>query len=81
MKKAILNFIWKSKKPRIARTILHNKRTSRGKSIPDFKLYYKAIVIKTTWYLFIARQVNLWNRIKDRSKPTHLWLVFLAVCM
>jgi hypothetical protein len=43
--RAILKFIWNNKKLRIEKTIL-NERTSRRITIPDLKLYYRAIMIK-----------------------------------
>jgi hypothetical protein len=46
LKTIILSFIWKDNKPMIVKTILKNKGTSRGLTICDLKLNYRAIMIE-----------------------------------
>jgi hypothetical protein len=48
LERAISKFIGITKKPRIAKTLLKDKRTYGRITMPDLKLYYRAIVIKLT---------------------------------
>jgi hypothetical protein len=58
LERAICKFIWKNKKkPRIAKTLLKDKRTSGGIIMPDLKLYYRAIVIKN-FMVLVYRQTR-----------------------
>jgi hypothetical protein len=71
MKRAILKFIRKNRNPRISKVLLNNKRTSVWITSLDLKLYYRAIVIKFTWYWYIDRDVGQWNRIEDSEIKPH----------
>ena len=73
LEKHTLNFTWNHKRACITKIILSKKNKAGGITLPDFRLYSKATVIKIACYWYQNRDKDQWNRTEAAEVTPHIY--------
>jgi len=77
LEQIISQFVWKYKKPQIAKAILRKKNGTGGVNLPDFRLYYKTSHQDSMVLAQRQKYRSMEQNRKPRDKFMHLWTPYL----